>query len=581
MGAHNLKALQELLNGLFEDPTNYNIIQAQESLNLTMSLTSFITCAKKEGSEYEKRISHLKKTFSSFQPSLSALVAKDEKYAGLYAINDIFNQEEKINTEDLNITFEDIKKVSKNEAGEYIISFNDGGVGTLVSSNKEGSVVVPLISTHQFLQFSQRLSEPHEEIFTQLDLIEKSNIGISQVRNIDEDKFSSYKEYILDNGEVFILNSHGIIDKNKNYFSFEEFLENNKSRLSEDAYFEFNKYTVKQDTGSSLINPFNLDISDVSIDDIITALSGINRFAGQTKLLQEEGGVDFYTVGQHTLAMYRAIKETPELVGLENVSLAERNVMAKQALLHEAFEGITGTDLITPFKYATKKNEYKIAEVEAEMVMEKAFGMPLMTPELKKIDKMMAATEGHYLVGQSNVKWDEYGGVLPKESLLLGFSQLEVKEKLKEVYQKEGLYEVLESYKNDYRFNLKKDVVFGAKLAVYKEAFAPLGFNENQIESIALLKHQKLTQDNGVVSVILDNGATLVANSDVIGVKTSSLSFNALHKDDCMFEHNLKSCSRLDYSSSSEMEVSQSQEIDDFLNNQNKNIGIISQKEKL
>lgn len=370
--------------------------------------------------------------------------------------------------------FEKVKKV-QNSGLNAIVSFEDGGVVGLI----DGSIATKLIDTVHARDFEKEFANCINKAEFCETLINKKSekLGISSIQNIDVDDYSWYKEYLLDNGESVKINSNGVLI-NKEYFSFNDFLNNYKERLSEGAYYEFNKYCVKQDTGERLINPFNLDANDIDIDDIITSLSGINRFAGHTKSLQMSSNKDFYTVGQHTLSMYYAIKNHPEKIGLGGVSQAYRDKMAKQALLHEAFEGITGTDLISPFKYATKNNEYKIAENDAEAVMEKIFGMALMTPELKKIDKSLAVTEGYYLVGQGNVDWSTYGDIYDENLLMTQKSQVDVKNELKMIFEKEGLNKLLEDYRFYYNKNqriynteINTDVVNANDDTTYKKTY--------------------------------------------------------------------------------------------------------------
>lgn len=442
-------------------------------------------------------------------------------------------------------SYENIKKIKQDGNNTYIslgdsgvLIINPNGVNALIDTFQSNSIIEDVEMAIKDGQYKQYV----DGLVKSLD----GKCGISQVNRIEIDEYVSYKEYTLDDGEAVKINSHGVIDSAGSYYSFEEFRDAHKDKLTEDAYYEFNKYCVMQDTGDRLINPFNLNVNDIKIDDIITSLSGINRFAGQTKSLQEDIGSDFYTVGQHTLAMYNVIKYAPEKTGLGDASEAVRNKMAKQALLHEAFEGITGTDLITPFKYATKKNEYKIAEVEAESVMEKIFEMPLMTSKLKKIDKAMAATEGYYLVGQGNVDWEKYGDILPKEVLTLGLSQEEIKVQLKSLYEKEGLVETLQDYKYRYNKNLENDIIFKAKVEKYGSILDCYEVDDKVKVVLARQREKHIDISKDSVDIVMRNDVKLRVEREGISVIRDK-DISIVDTNDFMFDHDIEDILKLDY----------------------------------
>lgn len=395
----------------------------------------------------------------------------------------------------------------KHDDGMVTITFKDGGA-CLVSSDS----IQKLIDTTQCEQFyfDFRNCVDIDKFMSEVQSIGKK-LNISNVELKDISEFSFYKEYILSNGWNIKVNSIGILVDDMDYYEFQEFMDSHSDKLSEDALFEFNKYTVKQDTGTKNINPFNLSVNDINFDDIITAISGINRFAGQTKALHDDLDNDFYTVGQHTLAMHDAIIYSPDSIGIGHLSKEECVDMAKIALVHEAFEGITGTDLITPFKYATAKNEYKVAEAEAERVIEKALGFPLMTSELKKIDKMMAATEGYYLLGQSNTDWKNYAQVLDKKVLCIGLAQEEVKERLTILYEEYGLNEKLEDYRFKFNKAIEQDKIFEAKMNEYTETLKGFDINQDTYMALCHVKAKSGIVKIGNQAIIgLDSGKHLL-----------------------------------------------------------------------
>lgn len=447
---------------------------------------------------------------------------------------------------------DEVLKVSKNE-GNTIVSLKDGGVVALL----DGGATSTLIDTVQVADFKEALNGYSAELVDNALSKKAGLLSVSKVESVDIDEYTHYKNIILSDGMEVSLNTHGVLVDNESYFTFEEFVREYKDKLDEDTYFEFNKYCVKQDAGDRLINPFNLDVNDIKINDIVTALSGINRFAGQTKLLQEDilQKEDFYTVGQHTLAMYDVIKNNPKMVGLENASDAYREKLAKMALLHESFEGITGTDLITPFKYATKKNEYKIAEVEAEAVMEKVFGMPLMTAELKRIDKAMAATEGYKLVGNKNVNWSLYGEILPKSVLKTEMSQAQVKNELAQAFEAEGLNANLEDYRYEYNLRLQgagsTDKIFAAKVNYLRGKFEDknINYSEDNLLFLAKQRFKKIGSGlNDDMSITLENSSALNIDKD-FNVRYFNWEGNhsEINLDDFMISQRFSDLTRLDY----------------------------------
>lgn len=439
----------------------------------------------------------------------------------------------------------DINSISSKESEAKIISFKDGGVLALLENNKTST----LIETEQVKRFKKNKLQISDIALSEVLEKHYNKSSISYINNNNE---NSYKQYTLSNGLDIKLNTHGVLVDDKEYYTFEDFTKEYKDKLNEDAYYEFNKYCVKQDTGDRLINPFNLDVNDINIDDIVTALSGINRFAGQTKKLQSDfsEGDNFYTVGQHTLAMYDAIKNNPSVVGLEHVSDIERNKLAKMALVHESFEGITGTDLITPFKYATKKNEYKIAELEAEAVMEKIFDLPLMNSELKRIDKAMAATEGTYLVGNKNIDWSSYGNVLDKSVLKTGMSQKEVCEHLKEKFEVEGLFQKVEDYKARFNSSLNPystDVIFKAKYEKLQSVLNEIGnYNEKALSLVSKQRINSVENKGNEVTLILENGNNLYVSANEVYLENNSRKIN-VDLDDFMINQKFSDLTRLDY----------------------------------
>lgn len=416
----------------------------------------------------------------------------------------------------------------------HIVSLVDGGVISI--SKDEVNDLIPSQQAKSLVFEYSNISDKEKYLNALRD--DNNKLKISNLEFIDNGPYSWHKEYILNNGSVVLVNSIGIIYDEK-YYDFEEFLKKHKDDLSEDAFYEFKKYSVKQDTGTGIINPFNLDANSIELNDIIVALSGINRFAGQTKALYSELDNDFYSVGQHSLAMYYAIKNRPNDINIGHMSQDERDLLAKQALLHELYEGVTGTDLISPIKYATKNGDYRVAETEAEIIAEKIFGFALMTDELKKIDRSMAATEGHYLVGQSNTDWAGYSELYNKDILFVDLSKNEVKERMVALFKEEGLYQTLKNYRFAFGESLVDDKIFQAKVlrnneilgeSVHKELIQAIN-NLKIPKGIEVLSDEEISIEmmTGKRLYIKDGEASVIGKDEEIKINTSGLASGILN----------------------------------------------------
>ena len=121
--------------------------------------------------------------------------------------------------------------------------------------------------------------------------------------------------------------------------------------------------------------------SDVTIDDIATALSNICRYAGHLPR--------FYSVAQHLVNTSRIVK--PEY--------------AYTALMHDTAKAFTN-DLPTPLKWALPI--FKDLETSIEGAMAKKFGFQFPYPaEIKEADTVMLILEKNYIKGDNSV-WPAY-----------------------------------------------------------------------------------------------------------------------------------------------------------------------------
>lgn len=118
------------------------------------------------------------------------------------------------------------------------------------------------------------------------------------------------------------------------------------------------------------------------IEDIAASLSKICRFTGHCDR--------FYSVAEHSLNGAKA---------LHSINI----LWAYEFLLHDAHEAYVG-DLHTNLKKICP--DYQHIEQEIDRIIRKKFGLPLdMTPEVKKMDLIMLATEKRDIMKQSTNKW--------------------------------------------------------------------------------------------------------------------------------------------------------------------------------
>lgn len=121
--------------------------------------------------------------------------------------------------------------------------------------------------------------------------------------------------------------------------------------------------------------------SDVTLEDIASALSNVCRFSGHLPR--------FYSVAQHLVNTSRIVK--PEL--------------AFTALMHDTAEAFTN-DLPTPLKWALPI--FKELEGKIEAAMGKRFGFEFpYPPEIKEADTIMLMLEKYY-VKECNDHWPMY-----------------------------------------------------------------------------------------------------------------------------------------------------------------------------
>lgn len=147
--------------------------------------------------------------------------------------------------------------------------------------------------------------------------------------------------------------------------------------------------TILLDAGIELLSGtmFNYNdpgSSDVTIDDIASALSNVCRFAGHLPR--------FYSVAQHAV----------------NVSLIVDQAHRKAGLMHDTAEAFTN-DLPTPLKFAVPV--FKQLEVSIESAMGQKFGFQYpLSPEVKYADAQMLLIEKED-IKQCFAHWEVLDGI--------------------------------------------------------------------------------------------------------------------------------------------------------------------------
>ena len=141
------------------------------------------------------------------------------------------------------------------------------------------------------------------------------------------------------------------------------------------------------------VNPFEPDPEQLDIDDIARALGNLCRFGGHSRV--------FYSVAQHSVIVSELVEQRGGDV---------EDVFA--ALMHDASEAYLG-DMPHPIKHRSPLGTaFKAAEHELEEVIRERFRIKADSPEIKRADRALLATERRAFSGE-NWHWPELDGVEP------------------------------------------------------------------------------------------------------------------------------------------------------------------------
>lgn len=126
---------------------------------------------------------------------------------------------------------------------------------------------------------------------------------------------------------------------------------------------------------------------DWNIEDIAHGLSNQCRYGGHSRV--------FFSIAQHSEIASRHAPPGFEL----------------EALLHDAHEAFV-LDVMTPLKILIP--QYRAIEDAAELAMRRHYGLPeRITPEVKRIDLVMLATEKRDIMAEDDSNWSILDGVEP------------------------------------------------------------------------------------------------------------------------------------------------------------------------
>lgn len=152
------------------------------------------------------------------------------------------------------------------------------------------------------------------------------------------------------------------------------------------------------------VNPLDLQIEDVDIEDIAHSLSNLCRFTGHTK--------EFYCVAQHSVIVSKLVPAKDALWGL----------------LHDSVEELMG-DTSRPLKsdpYFGKA--YRGAERRAQKTIAEKFDLEWPEPpSVKEADLIALATEARDLMPPETKHWEIIKGIPTLEETIIPWTPKKAK----------------------------------------------------------------------------------------------------------------------------------------------------------
>jgi hypothetical protein len=180
---------------------------------------------------------------------------------------------------------------------------------------------------------------------------------------------------------------------------------------SKTGLFKENGLWIETRTGQRL-NPLDLQVTDICIEDIAKPLSMLCRFVGQCSR--------FYSVGQHCIHVADMVFS--ELIDSPAIESANRTALA--ALLHDAAEAYTN-DISRPVKYAVKG----FRDIEDALLHKILFRFNCDGVDwklIKKFDDILLATEAYHLMPSKGNGWYLPEGMIPSDNLpILSMTEVE------------------------------------------------------------------------------------------------------------------------------------------------------------
>lgn len=150
--------------------------------------------------------------------------------------------------------------------------------------------------------------------------------------------------------------------------------------------------SVIQTFSGAYVDPLDLKVTDVRLEDIASSLAQQPRWSGH--------GAWPYSVAQHSLNVAAIVSDQPDADAAATL----------RALLHDASECYL-VDIPRPVKHASAFGAlYRVMEATVQATIFEAFGLPIEDEAAAQVieyaDSVMLATERRDLMTPDGVEWD-------------------------------------------------------------------------------------------------------------------------------------------------------------------------------